>query len=260
MARRPKKVHEQRDSLHFGDLTVPVRVITERGRYNTRASVTSKAMIIRLPAGLGQSERTAQLRKMLQWAKDLHAKKPDAFAHFRTTSMAGRYRFHVRGTEYRIDVGFHDLKSHRILKTGEGRLRVLFNNTDERVQGGKMLAKLLAKYFGGVYLPEVAARVHALNDRHFRRPVNAVKLSDTYSRWGSCSHKGNINLATRLLLAPDEVLDAVIIHELAHLVEANHSPRFWAQVERALPDYRTYDAWLREHGKGLLFHPEAEAI
>lgn len=259
MARRPKKVHEQRDNLHFGDLTVPVRVITERGRHNTRASVTSKAMIIRLPAQLSQAERASQLRNMLQWAKDLHADKPEAFAQFRTTELAGCYHFHVRGQDYLIDVDYHELQSHRILKTGKGHLRITFNANDGRVRNGKMLAKLLAKYFGGIHLPEVASRVHALNDQHFQRPINAVKLSDTYSRWGSCSHKGNINLATRLLLAPDEVLDAVIIHELAHLVEANHSPRFWAQVERALPNYREYDEWLREHGKELLFQPEVVA-
>ncbi len=259
MARRPKKVHEQRDNLHFGDLTVPVRVITERGRHNTRASITSKAMIIRLPTQLSQGERESQLRNMLQWAKELYAEKPETFAHFRAAKLAGRYRFHVRGQDYLIDVDYHDLQSHRILKTSEGRLQITFNANDSRVKSGKMLAKLLAKYFGGVHLSEIAARVHALNDQHFQRSINAVKLSDTYSRWGSCSHKGNINLATRLLLAPDAVLDAVIIHELAHLVEANHSPRFWAQVERALPNYREYDEWLREHGKELLFQPDVVA-
>lgn len=259
MARRPKKVHEQRDNLHFGELTVPVRVITERGRRNTRASVTSKAMIIRLPAQLNQTERATQLHNMLQWAKDLHAEKPEAFAHFRAAKLAGRYRFRIRGQDYLIDVDYHNLQSHRILKTGEGQLQIMFNANDSRVKSGKMLAKLLAKYFGGIHLPEVAARVHALNNQHFRRPINAVKLSDTYSRWGSCSNRGNINLATRLLLAPEAVLDAVIIHELAHLVEANHSPRFWAQVERALPNYREYDEWLHEHGKELLFQPDVVA-
>jgi predicted metal-dependent hydrolase len=257
MRRRPKKVHEQRDTLHFGDLQVPVRVITESGRYNTRASVTSKAMIIRLPRQLSESERASQLRNMLQWAKELHANKPEAFAHFRTTKLANRYRFNIRSLEYSIVVDQHELRSHRILKKGEDQLQILLNTDDARVSGGKILPKLLAKYFGGIYLPDVASRVHELNEAHFRRPINNVKLSDTYTRWGSCSHKGNINLATRLLLAPDEVLDAVIIHELAHLVEQNHSSRFWAQVERALPNYREYDEWLKDHGKSLLFQPEA---
>ncbi|MFK8164993.1 MAG: M48 family metallopeptidase [Lewinella sp.] len=257
MPRRPKKVHEQRDTLYFGDLQVPVRVITESGRYNTRASVTSKAMIIRLPRQLSESDRATQLRNMLQWARELHTNQPEAFAHFRTAKMASRYRFSIRGKEYHITVDQHELRSHRILKTGEGQLQILLNANDARAASGKILPKLLAKYFGGIYLPDVARRVHELNEAHFRRPINNVKLSDTYSRWGSCSHKGNINLATRLLLAPDEVFDAVIIHELAHLVEQNHSSRFWAQVARALPNYLEYDEWLKDHGKSLLFQPTA---
>lgn len=260
MPRRPKKVHEQRDTLHFGDLQVPVRVITESGRYNTRASITSKAMIIRLPRRLTESDRAAQLRNMLQWARDLHADKPDVFAHFRTAKLASHYRFAIRDQQYAIFVDRHDLRNHRILKTGEDQLQILLNPDDPRVINGKMLPKLLAKYFGGVYLPEVARRVHELNEAHFRRPINNIRLSDTYTRWGSCSHKGNINLATRLLLAPDEVLDAVIIHELAHLVEQNHSSRFWAQVKRALPNYLEYDEWLKDHGKSLLFQPEAVEV
>ena len=135
-------------------------------------------------------------------------------------------------------------------------MEVLLSRNDARTASGDIIAKLLAKYFAGIYLPEITRRVHELNAAHFQRPINHVKLSDTYSRWGSCSHKGNINLATRLLLAPPEVLDAVIIHELAHLVEQNHSSRFWAQVERALPNYKEYDVWLKQHGKELLFIPE----
>ncbi|MFT5999967.1 MAG: putative metal-dependent hydrolase [Neolewinella sp.] len=257
MARRPKKIHEQRETLHFGNLKVPVRVITESGRYNTRASITSKAMIIRLPRQLTESDRTSQLRNMLQWAKELHADKPETFAHFHTVRLANQYRFSIREQAYAISVDQHELRSHRIVKTGADQLQILLNPDDARVSGGKILPKLLAKYFGGIYLPDVARRVHELNKAHFRRPINNVKLSDTYTRWGSCSHKGNINLATRLLLAPDEVLDAVIIHELAHLVEQNHSSRFWAQVERALPNYLEFDEWLKEHGKSLLFQPEA---
>ena len=255
MARRPRKVQERREQLTLGGLTVPVRIIVEKGRYNARASVTQKALIIRLPAHVGGAERTEMTRNMLRWAEELYTKKPAAFAHFRRAELASAYVFEVRGTEYKISVEGHALKSHRISLVEDGELLVQLNNTDARAANGEMIGKLLAKFFAGFYLPEVSRRVHELNEIHFRRRINHVKLSDTYSRWGSCSHKGNINLATRLLLAPEEVLDAVIIHELAHLVEQNHSSRFWALVERALPNYKEYDKWLKENGKELQFQP-----
>ena len=79
----------------------------------------------------------------------------------------------------------------------------------------------------------------------------AVKISGAATRWGSCSAKGNINLSWRLMMADEEVIDYVLIHELAHLRELNHSPRFWAIVAAALPDHRTSKARLRELQKRL---------
>jgi predicted metal-dependent hydrolase len=88
-----------------------------------------------------------------------------------------------------------------------------------------------------------------LNAIHFQRPVRNVYLKYNHSNWGSCSVGSNINLSTRLLFAPPDVIDYVIIHELAHLIEQNHSNRFWAQVARAMPDYERHERWLKDHGK-----------
>jgi hypothetical protein len=72
---------------------------------------------------------------------------------------------------------------------------------------------------------------------------------------GSCSSKGNINLSSRLLLVPEPVRDSVIIHELAHRVEMNHSDRFWKLVYDAMPEYDRHHAYLTSHGKSLSFLP-----
>lgn len=80
-----------------------------------------------------------------------------------------------------------------------------------------------------------------------------IAIKDQKSRWGSCSRQGNLNFNWRLLLAPLAVLDYVVIHELAHLREPNHSPAFWALVARQCPDYKTQRRWLRLHGHELRF-------
>ena len=77
----------------------------------------------------------------------------------------------------------------------------------------------------------------------------AIKAAKT--RWGSCSARGNLNFHWKLILMPPAILDYVVVHELAHRIEMNHSPRFWAQVERILPDYRERRRWLKENG-GLI--------
>lgn len=72
------------------------------------------------------------------------------------------------------------------------------------------------------------------------------------TRWGSCSGQGNLNFNCLLMLAPDSVQDYVVVHELCHRREMNHSPAFWAEVERVLPDYRSRRQWLKDHGGSLM--------
>lgn len=80
---------------------------------------------------------------------------------------------------------------------------------------------------------------------------NRLYIKDQKSRWGSCSSKGNINLNWRLLFAPEQIVAYVIVHELCHLKQMNHSAAFWYEVEKILPDYRERRQWLKEHGRQL---------
>ena len=85
-----------------------------------------------------------------------------------------------------------------------------------------------------------------------------IEIRDQRTRWGSCSTRGTLSFNWRLVLAPFEVLDYVVVHELCHLREANHSRRFWKLVETRRPDWRVHRDWLHEHGPELLaFRPAA---
>jgi len=80
---------------------------------------------------------------------------------------------------------------------------------------------------------------------------SAVRINGAKSRWGSCSTQKSVNYSWRLIMADDEVIDYVVVHELAHLTEPNHSPRFWALVQGVLPDYVARQARLKELQKRL---------
>jgi predicted metal-dependent hydrolase len=98
----------------------------------------------------------------------------------------------------------------------------------------------------------IAGRVAHWNAR-YGFEYGRISIKDQKSRWGSCSHSGNLNFNWRLLLAPLDVLEYIVIHELAHLREGNHSPRFWALVATLCPNFKQHRRWLRLHGHELRF-------
>ena len=97
----------------------------------------------------------------------------------------------------------------------------------------------------------IEPRVHYFA-RLMHLSYNRVTIRHQKTRWGSCSGKGNLNFNCLLALVPPQVLDYVVVHELCHLKEMNHSARFWAEVARVLPDYASSRLWLRKNGRALI--------
>lgn len=123
----------------------------------------------------------------------------------------------------------------------------------EIVVGGP--ARHLRRHTLALLRAEAARRIPPRAARHARVlgvAPRAVRLKDTRTRWGSCAPDGTLAFSWRLVMAPEWVMDYVVAHEVAHLREMNHSPRFWAQVARLSPHRAAAHDWLKDHGSGLL--------
>jgi predicted metal-dependent hydrolase len=113
------------------------------------------------------------------------------------------------------------------------------------------------------YRREARARLETAADREAARlglAYTAIAVRDQRTRWGSCSPRGALSFSWRLLVAPPDVLRYVVVHELCHLRELNHSRAFWALVDAALPGWREQGAWLRAHGGELRRYRPATAL
>ncbi|MFN8380527.1 MAG: SprT family zinc-dependent metalloprotease [Anaerolineales bacterium] len=99
-------------------------------------------------------------------------------------------------------------------------------------------------------LSVISERVRILSIQHGFSPKQ-VKISSARTRWGSCSSDGTLNFTWRLIMAPLDVVDYVVVHELVHLRVKNHSSRFWKEVGKFMPDYKVHRKWLRIHGEEL---------
>lgn len=94
----------------------------------------------------------------------------------------------------------------------------------------------------------LSARVAFFADQ-FQVQVGTIRITSARTRWGSCTSKGNLSFSWRLILTPSDVIDYVVIHELAHTVHHNHSKRFWKLVEKWMPDYKERKKQLRQYGQ-----------
>lgn len=105
-------------------------------------------------------------------------------------------------------------------------------------------------------LGDQAARVLPERVEYFAKIIGVtygrITIRNQRTRWGSCSAKGNLNFNCLLMLCPDAVQDYVVVHELCHRKELNHSAAFWAEVEKICPDYRLHRKWLKENGTSLI--------
>lgn len=242
---------KERFTVRVGNVNVPVQLIRER-RNSVRASLGKRNVIMRFPIHLSAPEEAAHRERLINWLKQQADQQPDVFLRYRTADYQDGDTLRVGERQYTLWLAYEDRKtSAASLKNGQINLRL--NNTLDEQQTSKHIRTLLSRVIGADYLPDITRRVLEFNERHFQRSIKGVFLKYNHSRWGSCSNSGNINLSTRLLFAPQPVVDYVIVHELAHLIEMNHSPRFWAEVARVMPDYVEKEAWLKEFGRSCDF-------
>jgi predicted metal-dependent hydrolase len=135
-----------------------------------------------------------------------------------------------------------DAGRSRMLVVGEQRVRLTAGVDNVRPAAELALRRIAGR--------ELAPRLEALAAEH-RLTVSRITIRNQRSRWGSCSHRGVIALNFRLVQMPPWVCDYVLLHELMHLRQQNHSRRYWRLVAEVCPEYRAAERWLKLEGKAL---------
>lgn len=143
----------------------------------------------------------------------------------------------------------------RTLRLHSGNVRAQIDEEEfhlwlPQAQSDAAVRKAIKQVLAARALERIRERI-ALYHPKIGGEFGRVTIRDQRSRWGSCSSKHNLNFNWKLIMAPPQALDYVVIHELCHLHEFNHSPRFWKWVETQMPDYEIWKKWLKMHGEEL---------
>lgn len=225
---------------------VPLKVYHE-SRRNVRASIGKQAVILRMPWMMTKEQQIQQLEWCTDWATKQFRNNEVLQARFFGKDYQDGDILKVGEKEYLLKFDFSNRKTHSA-KLKNSVIHLLLSENDSGTHLQKAIKHLLSRVIAQDFKPEITRRVLELNNLYFQKDIKSVNLKLNQSNWGSCSSKGNVNLSTRLLFAPEEVVDYVIIHELAHLIEMNHSDRFWKLVSDAMPDYKAKEKWLKTNG------------
>jgi hypothetical protein len=243
---KKKTIQKYAAEINIHGSSLPVEVVIEPRR-GSRFSITRKKIIMRVPMGVSADVVKQELGRLQIWVSDLVVKKPNVLAHFVEKEYQTGHILTVGLRHYHLDIIDEERASHSGKLIGN-TIALRLSNKAAPKQRHKAIQTLLSRVVASDFYADIANRVHDINRATVNKPIKKIFLKHNYSNWGSCSRDGNVNLSTRLLFAPLEVQNYVIVHELAHLVELNHSDRFWAIVEQHMPDYPQKERWLKEHG------------
>ena len=139
-----------------------------------------------------------------------------------------------------IQAHLEKMEQLRLNQEKEGRLQGTSQMTKEELQGWMEIAR-----------SEIPKRT-AYFAKQMGVTYGRITIRNQKSRWGSCSQAGNLNFNCHLMQMPAEILDYVIVHELCHRKQMNHSRLFWMEVEKVMPDYQLRRKWLKENGSRYL--------
>jgi hypothetical protein len=220
------------DSVRIGVRNVPLLVVRNprARRYLLRLQPDGTARVT-IPRGGNRAEAQSFVDRNRAWLEQQLHRLQSQPRHPPAWQVGSEILF--RGELVRIDEN--------------GAKNVKFGS--ESVSGNDTVSDLrpiIEKHLRGLASLELPARVRELAALH-QLPIQRITVRNQRQRWGSCSRRGNISLNWRLIQTPVLVRDYIILHELAHLRQMNHSDKFWREVERLCPGYLAAEQWLKAH-------------
>lgn len=236
----------QKSFIIYNGRPIMVKHYREK-RNNSRFSIGKKEAILRMPKGLRQAEQKRLITQFENWVKEQFDNIPELCTRFLGKEYKDGDELVLMEKRYVIHIKKANRKTH-YAKIKENNIFIELSNLDDSPFTQKAIKTLLSRVVAQDNMPEIEQRVDYWNDHFYQEEINAIRLKRNQSNWGSCSSNRNLNFSTRLLFAPSDVIDYVIVHELAHLKEMNHSPKFWNIVAGVMPDYKEKERWLKENG------------
>lgn len=238
-------------SLRIGDIIIPYEERKNSRIKRISIRVTTEKVRVSVPAATSREEIQVFLKQNQEWILENWGKL-QKIAHASQRQYLSGEKVPYLGQELTLQIKDSQRKMIRaIYNIEEKSLEISIPQSITQDLRQEAIRDILEKWY------KEKARSYFLQklnywSREMGVSYNKFRLKGQKTRWGSCSTLGNINLNWRIIMAPEPVIDYIIIHELSHLKYMDHSPEFWEHVARFCPDYRRHRHWLRKNGHTLM--------
>ena len=237
--RRTKPTEPRQRTVDIAGRSLPLTSRSDRRatRLTLRIEPGGRALKMTVPHGVPIRDVEAFLQRHHGWIQSRIAKLPAE------NGLSEGGTLMLRGISHRI-VSTGKLRGLTEASLIDGEPAILVSGESQHVP--RRLADFLKK--------EARRDLEALASHHAKasgKRIASISMKDTKSRWGSCSHDGNLSFSWRIVMAPPNVIDYLAAHEVAHLTEMNHGPRFWALCQKLCPGTDEAKAWLKRNGSAL---------
>lgn len=237
-------------TIHFG--TTPIDYCIKHSPSITDVVITvdwTSGVSVAAPKDIGEDRVEAALRTKAKWMLR-------KLAEFREIQMPTVHREFISGEkipylgrQYRLKVNMDSQEQVSILYQN-GRFIASVPKVANAAWRQEQLHQAFRAWYMTHGLSKIEQRVKLFAPR-LGVHVSKIMIKDQQARWGSCTKNGTVNINWRILMAPMRIVDYVVVHELAHLIHADHSSEFWTVVGSVMPDYHARKEWLRVHGATL---------
>ena len=228
------------------NVDLEIRVERTNRKRTISLQVKNNKLIIKTPRGVSKKILYDLIKRKQNWIKQRAILNVEE-QNLKNREFIDNEKFYYRGNEYRLSL---ILGRKEAVKIEEGLLQVWY--VDDNSIARSTIKRLLEDWYLKESTKVLKARTEELAQQMKVQPCG-ITVKNYNSKWGSCTANNKISYNWRIIMAPDCIVDYLIIHELSHIIEPNHSKNFWYQVGNYCKDFKKKRKWLRENGHKLVF-------
>lgn len=241
-----KKIKKETREIPINEAIYKVNVVYENRR-NNRVSITKTGINIRIMNFIAKKDKDEQIQKFIDWATKTIQEKNITFSKSQKQFKNGDV---LKLYDKTVQIKIIEIEGKRVSgKINAEFLEIKIPRIHDLEEKETYISKIVSRLLAKNYKEKISEKLYHFNNIHQFGEINNIRLKNNATNWGSCSLKNNINISVRLLLAPEWVVDYVLIHELSHLKHRNHSSSFWHEVFLAYPEYKKAEKWLKLNAK-----------